>query len=921
MDEGTGGVSAPTGTAGRNPLWRKAPTVLLRQPGLFAALALGAVLLAVTLSAYPLFLSANASQLVDAAIRDPTVTRFGAGLMYRNEGLPLDATIKVGGTTVPVRRWMGRTFTEMARSPYLGPVVSSVFGPPVEVSSVARPDSTRTGTLFSGTGALEHVQVLSGAEGPGVWLPDLVADPLHVGPGDRIELSFEGGPPARVSVDGVFRALYALPRTGYWRPWHDLIYTPCPDCSPPPQIVIADLDQLLSLSETIGAREHAVAWQAPLREGADLTLEDAERLRSFEADFHAAIQDGDTRVGRVFHCCDIYFSHGGWRHAVRQKSAYSSAIGLVVDGVETRMAAIEGPGRVLQITGGLVALLVMAGAGVFITVARRVEGRLLAARGFPPWQMAAKACVESALPCVAGALLGLALAAAAVSWLGPDGAVGAGARGRALVGAAGAALASIAVVGLVSGLSYLREFEHHRERAARLARLPWEVLLLAGAALAFRRLDAGGAFVTDPATGTQRPSLALVVFPILLLAGGGLLGARALGAALRAVRRRSGPFRPASYLAVRRLAASSRLPVLLVAGAVLCLGISLQAQTTVRSLQATVDAKARIYVGSDVQGRLDYRTPSPRALPFPFTRVVRYPSGALLSTGEPVDVLAVDADTFAQAAFWRDGFSDVPLDEMARRLAGGADGSVPIVAVGDIGTPMSIEIAQRQVPVHVVARASSFPGASSLRPLVVADRSTLLAAEPWVFDPLNVSSASSELWVRGPERAVNAALAGTRYPPYLTLTAGEVKDISYIDATVDTFVVLNVLGLVAALLVIAGTLMYLQSRQRSQAVSYALSLRMGMSHDAHQRAVLYELLTMLGSSYALGAALAIVAAALVIPMLDPIAAIPPGPLFEAPRWSLAMGIPLVLAVAAVGAWSVSRRARATDLGEVMRVAE
>jgi len=386
-------------------------------------------------------------------------------------------------------------------------------------------------------------------------------------------------------------------------------------------------------------------------------------------------------------------------------------------------------------------------------------------------------------------------------------------------------------------------------------------------------------------------------------------------------RHRPGPFRPASYLAVRRLAATSRLPFLLVTGAVLCLGISLQAQTTVRSLQTTVDAKAKVYVGSDVQGRLDHRTPSPKALAFPFTRVVRYPSGALLSTDEPVDLLAVNSRTFAQAAFWRDGFSDVPLDEMVRRLEGQVDGSVPIVAVGDLGTPMWIEIAQRQVPVRVIARAGSFPGASSLRPLVVVDRSTLLEAEPWVFDPLGVQSASSEVWVRGPERAVIAALAGTRYPPYLVLTASEVKDISYIDATIDTFVVLNVLGLVAALLVVAGTLMYLQARQRSQAVSYALSLRMGMSHDAHRRAVLYELLTMLGSSYVLGATLAVVAASLVVPMLDPLASIPPGPLFEAPRWSLAIGIPLVLAVAAVGAWSVSHKARTTDLGEVMRVAE
>ena len=118
-----------------------------------------------------------------------------------------------------------------------------------------------------------------------------------------------------------------------------------------------------------------------------------------------------------------------------------------------------------------------------------------------------------------------------------------------------------------------------------------------------------------------------------------------------------------------------------------------------------------------------------------------------------------------------------------------------------------------------------------------------------------------------------------RYRPFSILTADEVRDIPEIAAVIDTFLVLNALGIVAALLVIIGMLMYLQARQRSQVVSYGLSRRMGMSHSGHRRALVFELGTMLCSSYVIGLALALGAALLMLPLLDPLATIPPSPLF------------------------------------------
>ena len=67
---------------------------------------------------------------------------------------------------------------------------------------------------------------------------------------------------------------------------------------------------------------------------------------------------------------------------------------------------------------------------------------------------------------------------------------------------------------------------------------------------------------------------------------------------------------------------------------------------------------------------------------------------------------------------------------------------------------------------------------------------------------------------------------------YLTITADEVSDIPFIKAAIDTFIVLDVLGIVALILVLVVAIVYLQARQRSRVVSTALSARMELSEGA-----------------------------------------------------------------------------------------
>jgi hypothetical protein len=188
-------------------------------------------------------------------------------------------------------------------------------------------------------------------------------------------------------------------------------------------------------------------------------------------------------------------------------------------------------------------------------------------------------------------------------------------------------------------------------------------------------------------------------------------------------------------------------------------------------------------------------------------------------------------------------------------------------------------------------------------------------------DPLERPSARTEYWIKGDTEEALAAVPRLEAYPLGTLAAENVKDIPFIAAAIDSFAMLNLLGLAAALLVVGVLLVYLQARQRSRTVSYILSLRMGMRERHGTTALVLELAAMLSAAFALGASFGIGGAALVTPLLDPLQTIPPDPLFSAPvivvAWtSVGLGV-----VAIVGGWFVQRRAEAVDLGELLRVAE
>jgi putative ABC transport system permease protein len=286
----------------------------------------------------------------------------------------------------------------------------------------------------------------------------------------------------------------------------------------------------------------------------------------------------------------------------------------------------------------------------------------------------------------------------------------------------------------------------------------------------------------------------------------------------------------------------------------------------------------------------------------------------------PFDMVGIDPNTIAAAAYWDDEFSDEPLKDLVARLPS-ESGPLPVLLVQGEGDPTEIAIAQIETPIEVVGRASAFPGVSSSDPVLVVDAASLERRLGAGGNPLDRPGARTEFWIAGPTDEALASVADLDAFPLGTLTADEVKDVPFIAASIDTFSMLNILGLAAAVLVIGVLVVYLQARQRARTVSNVLSMRMGMLDGQARAALMLELAALLLGAFVLGAATGMIAGRIIAPLLDPLQTIPPPPLFEPP---IAAGLWTLLGLAVVsvgGGWLVHRRAAAADLGEVLRVAE
>ena len=246
--------------------------------------------------------------------------------------------------------------------------------------------------------------------------------------------------------------------------------------------------------------------------------------------------------------------------------------------------------------------------------------------------------------------------------------------------------------------------------------------------------------------------------------------------------------------------------------------------------------------------------------------------------------------------------------------------AIPAILVqgSDDLAPTSMHVGQDEVPVRIVGRASAFPGVSSDDPVLVVDTDLLDEQLGASGNPLRSPRANTEYWIKGDPDQILGSLEELDAFPLAVVTAREVKDVPFIKAAIESFSMLNVLGLAAALLVIGVLVVYLQACPRARAVSNVLSLRMGMRERQAMLALVLELGLILLAAYLLGSVLGLIAGFLVASDAGPAPDDPAGaPVLRATSVIVFSAVGLAI-VAGVGGWLVHRRERRRPGGGAAR---
>jgi putative ABC transport system permease protein len=765
--------------------------------------------------------------------------------------------------------------------------------------------------------------VLDGTPGPGVWISDRAAEPTGLAQGDRARLA---GTQVEVPIAGVYRDVSGPLPDDYWCSHTDLLIPEATGGDLPPPVVLMDHATLLDLNRQLGIPIASGGWEAPL--GRDLTLAKAEELVTELS----CVQESAPRLSW---CEGIEIDDGNYTARVPRELTPMGPTGqtlppvLVDDQVlelgdadefVTRRLGSALPfltdrSRAIQssVGGGIVpvaGIAALAGVGLVSAAAslwfdrRRRELTLLTVRGVSPAALGLKAVLELVVALIVGGAAGLGLAYGLVAWLGPSSLLEPAAVVRAAVLTAAAVLVAALTVATVVAF---RARSHHARghRRAWLAFVPWEVVLGLATWVSYRRLGEWGVPVSQGAD-VSRVDVVALMFPVLFLLTGVALGARLLALALRPLRTLSDGWPTTAFLAVRRIARYRVAAIGLVAASAVAAGVLGYAATLTRSLEATLDAKAKTFIGSDVAVRLGSDEEVPGSLAGTATRVDVYRKGRIIADdGAGVNVLGIDPATFERAAFWDASFADVPLGDLLERLAAPPRGdSVPAVAVGgEVPDGADVRIGgagTTRFAVDEVADVAAFPGMKRGAPTVFVAAS--------VLEDLGAAGANHEVWVRGERERALATLTAAGLGFTEDRRFDDVVDRASFLTVSWTFGFMQSLGIAAGVLVVGGMAFYLDARRRGRVLGYAFARRMGLSAGSHRRALLAELAATVVVGCLLGLGLALGGARLAYGRIDPVPAYRPDPLLRPALVAFLVVAAIAVALAMGGAALAQRRA-------------
>jgi putative ABC transport system permease protein len=848
-------------------------------------------ILAITGASAPLFLSSSGNAAFQLGISSECPWR--VGLQSIAQSFMANGRISGEKGEETIEQIDRRLTGAAARMPHVGPPQWQILTDTLPASANGLTDPVK---FYARPGALENIRKLTPGSGQGVWIPDRTAKSLKLDPGDVIKINgFNGS--FRVLVTGIYQDLSSLPEFGkgrstFWCGQAPNIY-PIGDALPP-ALLLADPATLEALSAKRVGFGVTATWMFPVEPGG-LTLSGGRALTGrFDASKPTVKLEGFA-------------------------SSQRSGLAMIVDRATATVDSLRASVDTIALAGSLVALVVVAGAGVFWVHRRRSEAVVLSSKGFGPMSVALKVLLEAVPVAAIGAAAGWALGVWLVRAFGPTSLLDAGVPIRALLRVAWISGIGVLVLAAVAAMGARRDTEPTRAWRRSLAGTPWEiaVLLLAGASL-YEVLTRGPVRTTPG--GQPKVDVLILLFPVMFITGAASVAVRAIRRGLPLLRRAGRRWRPSLYLATRQLAGAPRIALGLLTATALSIGILSYSAVLSASVRATSEAKAKVFTGSDLSVTLAEEVSPPPDIASRATTVWVSENAHLLPQQDAVEVLGVDPATFARAAFWDPSFAGPSLTDLLAKLQGGGE-PIPVLATEDVSAAggtlqfrhllASAANPVLEVPFRVVARVRAFPGMPASRSLVVATRAAL--------DAQGVPGYPV-LWVGGDPDASLSTLRAAKAPILSTTIAREAEQAPAFLALTWTFGFLQALGIVIGLIVVGGVLLYLEAYQRARSIAFALAGRMGLSRGAHRLSVGVELASMLTIGSLLGMGLAWGAARLVYGKLDLLPTLPPPPLFRTPLGLLGLTLLAVAVVSWLGAAGVQRAAERAHVTEVIRVA-
>lgn len=208
----------------------------------------------------------------------------------------------------------------------------------------------------------------------------------------------------------------------------------------------------------------------------------------------------------------------------------------------------------------------------------------------------------------------------------------------------------------------------------------------------------------------------------------------------------------------------------------------------------------------------------------------------------------------------------------------------------------------------------------SFVPLVVADRTALLAAthRVHVLDPLG--DPPTYVWAKGPAKLVSRAIAAKPVEAAFVTTVDGFRKQSDVVVARRAFAFMRLIAAASGVLVFLGLVLYLQARQRSQAVASVLAARMGLRRRTEMLSLALELGAITLVAALVGGIVAVAAAGPIVGHIDPLPDEPPAPALAIPLSAIAAAAIGLVVVAILASAFTSWASRRTDMGEALRVA-